>query len=135
MRRPRSSGYRAGSVAGCGAPPAADRIGPAPGGVHAAPAGRVGITSDDRQLLRPVAARLRFLVLSEPFRQRTPNGGAWLPRYAAEPRPTERVFGTDLEYLFVAACRQARWDWQRHVDEYQSHPVLASGSARELEQA
>lgn len=89
---------------------------------------------DDRQLLEALAARLRFLVLSEPFRH--PGSAEWfrphLPIDGAE-SSVARTFGSGAYPELVSRARQARWSWQRCLDEFQSHPVLADAPGTALE--
>lgn len=96
-----------------------------------------GYAAGDHELLRPLAARLRFLLLAEPMRYRAREGNCWLP--AATPAYGEyglagRVFGTSGWNLLVGRCREARQVWRDCLDGYQSHPYLAAASAAELEQ-
>jgi hypothetical protein len=82
----------------------------------------------DRVLVTPVAARLRFLVLSEGFRHRDAG---------PEPRlPVTRlsnVFGQRSWHLLVDSAQQARWSWAGFLDTYQSYPLLARATCKELE--
>ncbi len=92
------------------------------------------LSHDDWQMMRPVVARLRFLLLSEPFRGRGAQATAWLPQHDGAPAPLERLFGVRSWNLLVGRCRESRWAWQRCLDEYQSHPLLARATPVELEQ-
>lgn len=88
----------------------------------------------DREVLRPVAARLRFLVLTEPLRHGGEQGSPWRAaagygRYGL----VGRALGNQSAHLFIGRCRQARWEWQRSVDEHQSHAFLAAAPSSELE--
>jgi hypothetical protein len=114
--------------------------GPASGGP---PAGAQESADDqlaptDPALLRPVAARLRFLVLSEPLRHRAEAGSAWLPdeadleRYGDNGLP-EWAFGEGTWHVLVGRCRDARWEWRRCLDQYESHPLLAQATPAALE--
>ncbi len=89
----------------------------------------------DRRLLTPLAARLRFLVLSgdaAPGRRGEPEAGG------VEPRPRPRTVRGDLRRRQLvriwSRCREARWTWQAHLDAYQSAPLLAQARAAELEE-
>jgi hypothetical protein len=92
----------------------------------------------DAALLRPLAARLRFLVLSEPMRWRGEKEAAW---WAWDPDQqfggagiVGRAFGPDSWRLLVSRCREARREWQGCLDAYQSHPLLSQAKPHELEQ-
>jgi hypothetical protein len=95
------------------------------------------LVAGDRALLLPLAVRLRFLVLSEPLRHRTIPDSPWLPTKLTaiygEQGLLGRVFGVDCWHVLVGRCRQARWRWQQILGEYQSHPLLAQASPKELE--
>lgn len=89
----------------------------------------------DRELLRPIAARMRFLVLCEPLRHPAGRNDGW-PAINTEPDVdgiAARLFGCDSSHLVIGRCREARRIWQQYLGEYQSHPLLAIGSPRELE--
>jgi hypothetical protein len=92
----------------------------------------------DAELLRPVAARVRFLVLVEPMRWRgAVEGTCWAPRpqdeELAERSVRTRVFGPDSWHLLVARCLEARRAWLDCLDSYQSHPLLSQAEPDELE--
>lgn len=92
----------------------------------------------DAVLLRPLAARLRFLVLSEPMRWRGQAAVAW---WGVRPDLVnlggggivDRALGPRAWPLLVSRCREARREWQACLDTYQSHPVLAKAKPGELE--
>ena len=97
-----------------------------------------GYGAGDTDLLRPLAARLRFLVLSEPMRWRGQLDGAW---WAWEPDEIfgasgvlDRTLGERSWGLLVSRCQEARRLWQQCLDEYQSHPMLSQARPAELEQ-
>jgi len=96
-----------------------------------------GYATGDHELLRPLAARLRFLALSEPMRYRAQEGSCWLPAaksvYGAHGL-TGRVFGTSGWNVLTGRCRKARQVWCRCLDAYQSYPYLATASPAGLEQ-
>jgi hypothetical protein len=101
-------------------------------------AAAAGYAEGDAELLTPLAARLRFLALSEPSRWRGEKAKAW---WAGPPdrtpggnRAVNRAFGPESWHELIARCVEARRIWQRCLDEYQSHPVLAHAEPRELEQ-
>jgi hypothetical protein len=93
----------------------------------------------DAIVLRPLAARLRFLILSEPMRWRGQAAVAWwgIQRDLEHLRGggvVDRAFGPRTWPLLVSRCREARRQWQACLDDYQSHPLLAQAKPRELEQ-
>jgi hypothetical protein len=104
--------------------------------LHTAAARPDRLAQADREMLRPLAARLRFLVLSEPFRRR-PAVPPWSPAGAdVEIGPVGRVgavFGSDSWAELVGACRQARWEWQACLNGFESHPLIAQAAPAGLE--
>jgi hypothetical protein len=95
--------------------------------------------ASDAALLRPLAARLRFLVLSEPMRWRGRQDDAWWawPRDLQELRGggiVDRSFGPSTWPLLLSRCREARREWQECLDVYQSHPLLSRAGPKELEE-
>lgn len=82
----------------------------------------------DAVLLRPVAARMRFLVLSEPLRWRAEPHPPWTDDIA------DRAFGQGTWTNLVTACREARREWRDCLDAYQSHPLLRNADPPGLEQ-
>lgn len=88
------------------------------------PASAGKLTEDERDLLRPLAARVRFVVLSEPFRHR---GDADLSAALG------LSFGHDSRALLLARADEARAIWHRYLDEYRSHPELAELPSCRLE--
>lgn len=99
---------------------------------------QVGYAEGDAELLKPLAARLRFLVLSEPSRWRDEKTAGWWARPPDRTpggnRVVNRAFGPESWHELIARCLEARRTWQGCLDEYQSHPVLAHAEPRELEQ-
>ena len=95
-------------------------------------------TAADAALLRPLAARLRFLTLSEPMRWRGEKDAAWWgwgpDQQFGGAGIVGRAFGPDSWRLLVSRCREARREWQGCLDAYQSHPLLFQAEPRELEQ-
>lgn len=91
----------------------------------------------DRELLYPLAARLRFHVLSEPMRFRAARANPWLPdadvRDYGPHGVIGQVFGVYGWNLLVGRCREARHTWLACLNEYQSHPLLAAARPGELE--
>jgi hypothetical protein len=89
----------------------------------------------DGELLLPLAARLRFLALSEPMREQAgPDGLS-----AAEPDGPPggmvmRVFGTGSWHLLVGRCYESRRAWLGYLDTYQSRPFLAYARPSEIDQ-
>jgi hypothetical protein len=89
----------------------------------------------DRELLLPLAARCRFLALSEPMRWRGKRSSPWIsPEDDDADHPVERVFGTDSWNITVGKCREARRAWLAYLDAYQSHVYLSQAKPEELEQ-
>jgi hypothetical protein len=95
-----------------------------------------GYGASDTELLRPLAARLRFLVLSEPMRWRGQDGAWW----AWEPDQVfggsgvlDRALGERSWGLVVGWCQEARRIWQRCLDADQSQPLLSQARPGELE--
>jgi hypothetical protein len=88
----------------------------------------------DRELLLPLAARCRFLALSEPLRWRGIRPSPWLsaPDDEADD-PVSRVFGTDSWNILVGRCREARRAWVEYLDAYQSQVYLSQARPEELE--
>ena len=94
----------------------------------------LGHAPDDAVLLRPVAARMRFLVLSEPMRWRARPEGPW---NADKNFGGNGIFGRALGPgswdRFVSRCREARHEWQDCLNAYQSHPLLSHAEPHQLE--
>lgn len=89
----------------------------------------------DHALLAPLAARLRFVTLTEPMRHRGDTASPWAPDAAAQQHfgrngICSRVFGNDSWNMLVGRCRQARRAWRDNLHTYQSHPYLASVDPR-----
>ncbi|HUZ26622.1 MAG TPA: hypothetical protein VMV07_22960 [Streptosporangiaceae bacterium] len=91
----------------------------------------------DDELLRPLAARLRFLALSEPMRWRAQQPGAWwaggLDLDFGDSGIVDRVFGDGSWNLLNGKFRESRRIWLESLDSYQSHPFLAQAKPKELE--
>ncbi|MGH3797663.1 MAG: hypothetical protein ACRDSP_22565 [Pseudonocardiaceae bacterium] len=91
----------------------------------------------DRELLYPLAARLRFHVLSEPMRFRAARINPWLP--AEDERDfgpngvIGQVFGAYGWNVLVGRGREARRVWLTCLNSYQSHPLLTFARPSELE--
>jgi hypothetical protein len=96
-----------------------------------------GPLTGDSALLRPVAARTRFLVLSEPMRARGhAEGTFWLTDrdVFGGNGVLDNVFGLGTWPELVGRCREARREWQDCLDAYQSHPLLRQAKPGALEQ-
>jgi hypothetical protein len=95
------------------------------------------LVASDQALLLPLAARLRFLVLSEPLRYRGQSDSPWLltelTAVYGQHGLLGQVFGRECWHVLVGRCREARWRWQQILSEHQSHPLLAQASPKELE--
>ncbi|MGH3221699.1 MAG: hypothetical protein ACRDPY_23880 [Streptosporangiaceae bacterium] len=92
----------------------------------------------DAELFLPVAARVRFLVLTEPMRWRGATVGTCWARpededIFGEGGVLDQVFGSDSWHLLVARCLEARRAWLDCLDAYQSHPLLSQAGPGELE--
>lgn len=96
-----------------------------------------GYAKGDRELLFPLAARLRFLTLIEPMRWRAELDRAWWYDDADQDfEGTElvrRVLGDEPWHILVGQCREARRSWLGCLAEYQSHLYLVQASGAELE--
>jgi hypothetical protein len=97
-----------------------------------------GYVAGDRELLVPLAARLRFLALSEPMRWRGQAGSWWsspadLKAAGSKNGLVDRAFGEHSWNLVVGRCREARRHWRACLDAYQSHPLLALAAPAEIE--
>jgi hypothetical protein len=100
------------------------------------PEGPALLVPGDRELLLPVAARLRFLVLSEPFRRRPaqpPWASGELNEGGGSAGRVGEVFGAQSWHVLFGACLQARWRWLGCVNRYQSYPLLAMATPAQLE--
>jgi len=88
----------------------------------AGPAVDPAFTAGDVELLRPLAARTRMLLLTEPLRAeqwRDDSERPGVPALVAE------AFGPNSLHELVDRARQARAAWLAYLDTYQSHPLLA----------
>lgn len=90
--------------------------------------------TEESTLLLPVAARLRFLTLSEAFRINGSKDGLWHPGDNRTRARIGALYGTDSRHLITVRCREARTEWQRHLGEHDSHPLAAAALPHELEQ-
>lgn len=80
-------------------------------------------TAPDAYLMRPLAHRLRFLVLSEPFRHRRDPVWAGDPGESAD--PCGNAFGHRTWSLLALRAEEARRDWLATLNTYQSSPLLS----------
>ncbi|WP_435106641.1 hypothetical protein [Nocardiopsis synnemataformans] len=78
--------------------------------------------------LLPLAARTRFLALSEPFRQR--DSPVWEDPHEGE---LAHVFGHGTWAELVRGAREARESWRVQLNQYQSVPLLDQASPSMLE--
>lgn len=92
----------------------------------------------DSELLRPLAARLRFLTLSEPMRWRGVLRSSWLGWEAdltsMSGGITSRTLGPDSWLRLAGLAQESRRAWQQCLDTYQSHPLLSQATGREIEE-
>jgi hypothetical protein len=99
--------------------------------------GGTRFSAGEATILRPLAARLRFLVLSEPMRGRADPSVTWWKRGTDEEfggsGVLEQAFGPGSWDQLAADCQQARRDWQGYLDTYQSYPLLAQARSAQLE--
>jgi hypothetical protein len=102
------------------------------------PTGNGGYTPAEVALLRPLAARVRFLVLSEPMRWRGKAGGTWWGREPDQQfggsGALDLTFGPGSWPVVAGRCQEARREWRAFLDSYQSHPLLSQAKPNELEQ-
>jgi hypothetical protein len=88
-----------------------------------------GFAEGDAEFLRPLAARLRFLVLSEPLRWRGEPDTAWWgwapDRSLGGGGILARVFGPGSSPALAGRSQEARREWLGMLSSYQSHPVLS----------
>lgn len=109
-------------------------------------AGGRAITAEDLAAMRPVAARVRFLVLSEPMRwrgwrkrRRGPfrRGDAWWDwapdRQLGGNGVLGRTLGPESWERLIDACRAARAEWRDCLDNYQAHRLLRRACPASLE--
>jgi hypothetical protein len=97
-----------------------------------------GYASGETGLLTPLAARLWFLISSEPMRSRA-QGNAWWQRQEADlsfggSGLLARALGNESWPLVAGRCQDARRAWLDCLNAYQSHAYLAQASSAELEQ-
>ena len=107
---------------------------------------RSALLPADKAFAVPLAARMRFLVLAEPFRQdhlgRVPGTSTGSTRRAARSRgeqrapepqwPLRHVFGRDSAADLVGRARQARWTWRDHLNNFQDSPALTAARGRPI---
>jgi hypothetical protein len=95
-------------------------------------------TPGDLNLLAPLAARLQFLVFSEPLRWRGQEDRAWWARPADEEfgggELVRRVLGDRPWHELVGAAADARRAWLECLDSYQSHLLLARAEPAAIEE-
>ena len=97
-----------------------------------------GFAAGEAELLRPLAARLWFLVASEPMRARE-RADAWWRRGGMDTGFGQsgllgRTLGRDSWQQLAGACREARREWLDCLNAYQSHAYLSQASPAQLEQ-
>jgi hypothetical protein len=92
----------------------------------------------DAELLRPVAARIRFLVLTEPMRWRGETAGTcWAvpeDKEYGDSGVLSRTFGVESWHLLVGRSLEARRAWLDYLDTYQAHPLLSQAEPGDLEE-
>jgi hypothetical protein len=108
--------------------------------------GSPGVPPGSLAVLRPLAARLRFLVLSEPMRARgrrqvpgrPRDARAWWDSAADQMigggnGVLPRVLGQRPWEDLVDRCRAARAEWQDCLDSHQSHRLLRAARPGDIE--
>ena len=104
----------------------------------AGPHGSGGYTPAEVALLRPLVARVRFLLLSEPMRWRGKPDGTWwgweADRQFGGSGALDLTFGPGSWPVLAGRCQEARREWRDCLDSYQSHPLLSQARPNELEQ-
>jgi hypothetical protein len=93
-----------------------------------------GFAVGEADLLLPLAARLWFLVGSEPMRSRTDEIAWWTDSDFGNCGALIRVLGEDSWHQFVSECRAARRAWLDCLNTYQSQDYLSQATPAELEQ-
>lgn len=87
----------------------------------------LALTDTEVEMLVPVAARQRFLALSEPYRGARDENG-FVPADAAP-----RLFGDQTSDLLLSRTRQARWEWAELLGRHESLPALEDAEPVEIE--
>ncbi|OLT29299.1 hypothetical protein BJF83_11960 [Nocardiopsis sp. CNR-923] len=85
------------------------------------------LTGTEAELLVPLAARHRFLALSEPYREVRRAAGL-VPSDAAHD-----LFGRQPGDVLLNHCRHARWEWAELLGRHESLPVLDGAEPGEIE--
>jgi hypothetical protein len=90
----------------------------------------------DRSVVEPLAARLRFLILSEPLRHRGSAESEWFApiRTGGRQGKITDVFGNDSWDELQNRIREARWAWLRHLDGFTTFPPLVAAGSQALEE-
>ncbi len=101
------------------------------------PAG-AGFAAGEAELLRPLAARLWFLVGSEPMRARG-HDDAWWTRGGLDLDLSysgllSSTLGADSWHQVAGACREARREWLNCLDAYESYAFLSQATPAQVEQ-
>jgi hypothetical protein len=91
------------------------------------------LPSTDRAVVEPLAARTRFLVLSEPLRHRGVPSSAWFSREALNGEAVTCVLGANSWNRMLDRIRDSRWGWLQHLNGFGAYPPLAEASGRALE--
>ncbi len=97
-----------------------------------------GFAAGEAELLRPLAARLWFLVGSEPMRARGDDDAWWarggLDLDLSYSGLLSSTLGGDSWHHVAGACREARREWLDCLNGYQSHAYLSQASPAQIEQ-
>ncbi|SKA23168.1 hypothetical protein SAMN02745673_03184 [Marinactinospora thermotolerans DSM 45154] len=96
--------------------------------LHSLPGGDPSpLTATEVEILTPVAARHRFLALSEPYRDDRGVPGP-VPSDAAH-----ALFGTRSHNVLLAHSRHARWEWSKLLSRHESLAALDGAEPGEIE--
>jgi hypothetical protein len=92
----------------------------------------------DRELLRPLAARLRFIALSEPWRHVDEDTGPWVvSQYDLDAVGIYGEYGVMFGHgtwsTYVARALDSRREWWGILNAYQSHAYLSRASSEDLD--
>lgn len=87
----------------------------------------LALTNTEVEVLLPVAARQRFLALSEPYR------GVRAKIRFVPADMASHIFGTGTQDILLGRTRQARWEWAELLGRHESLPALESAEASEIE--
>ena len=87
----------------------------------------LALTDTEIETLAPVAARQRFLALSEPYR------GVRVKNESIPADASASLFGDQTSDILLARTRQARWEWAELLSRHESLPALEDAGPTEIE--